>query len=191
MNKQTEEKVQDILLSLVEFDGNREKGFGTTVNVSKAQEDIMNIIQKEREDAIKDIVKDIGNLKLKERKIDYSYINIPEEWEAEPENIEKRGYNQAVREINNKIYLFITNNLSQTKGGKDNNMIILEPYVDGDSWSYIRNQNGNSMRLTLEGYGSCTPVWKLVEFIDNLTDEQKQELSDRIDASQTKGGDCK
>ena len=71
MNKQTEEKVQDILLSLVEFDGNREKGFGTTVDVSKAQEDIMNIIQKEREDAIKDIVKDIGNLKLKERKIDY------------------------------------------------------------------------------------------------------------------------
>ena len=119
MNEQTEEKVQDILLSLVEFDGNREKGFGTTVDVSKAQEDIMNIIQKEREDAIKDIVKDIGNLKLKERKIDYSYVNIPEEWEAEPENIEKRGYNQAVREINNKIYLFITNNLSQTKGGED------------------------------------------------------------------------
>lgn len=39
MNKQTEEKVQDILLSLVEFDGNMEKGFGTTVNVSKAQEE--------------------------------------------------------------------------------------------------------------------------------------------------------
>ena len=118
MNEQIEEKVQDILLSLVEFDGNREKGFGTTVDVSKAQEDIMNIIQKEREDAIKDIVKDIGNLKLKERKIDYSYVNIPEEWKAEPGNLEKDGYNQAVREINNKIYLFITNNLSQTKGGK-------------------------------------------------------------------------
>ena len=67
-------------------------------------------------------------------------------------------------------------------------MIILEPYVDSDNWSYIKNQNGNSMRITLDGYGSCTPVWKLVEFVDNLTDEQKQELSDRIDASQTKGG---
>ncbi len=43
MNEQTEEKVQDILLS--------------TVDVSKAQEDIMNIIQKEREDAIKGYVK--------------------------------------------------------------------------------------------------------------------------------------
>lgn len=79
-------------------------------------------LKKEREDAIKDIVKDIvkdiKKLKLKEQKIDYSYVNIPEEWEAEPENIEKRGYNQAVREINNKIYLFITNNLSQTKGDK-------------------------------------------------------------------------
>jgi hypothetical protein len=85
----------------------------------KLIEDIIALIQKEREDAIKDIVKDIGNLKLKERKIDYSYVNIPEEWEAEPENIEKRGYNQAVREINNKIYLFITNNLSQTKGDKE------------------------------------------------------------------------
>ena len=57
MNKQTEEKVQDILLSLVEFDGNREKGFGTTVDVSKAQEDIISLIQKEREDAIKGYVK--------------------------------------------------------------------------------------------------------------------------------------
>ena len=57
MNKQTEEKVQDILLSLVEFDGNMEKGFGTTVNVSKAQEDIISLIQKEREDAIKGYVK--------------------------------------------------------------------------------------------------------------------------------------
>lgn len=52
MNEQTEEKVQDILLSLVEFDGNMEKGFGTTVNVSKAQEDIISLIQKEREDAM-------------------------------------------------------------------------------------------------------------------------------------------
>ena len=57
MNEQTEEKVQDILLSLVEFDGNREKGFGTTVNVSKAQEDIISLIQKEREDAIKGYVR--------------------------------------------------------------------------------------------------------------------------------------
>ena len=57
MNKQIEEKVQDILLSLVEFDGNMEKGFGTTVNVSKAQEDIISLIQKEREDAIKGYVK--------------------------------------------------------------------------------------------------------------------------------------
>ena len=57
MNEQTEEKVQDILLSLVEFDGNMEKGFGTTVNVSKAQEDIISLIQKEREDAIKGYVR--------------------------------------------------------------------------------------------------------------------------------------
>ena len=70
-------------------------------------------------------------------------------------------------------------------------MIILEPYVDSDNWSYIKNQNGNSMRITLDGYGSCTPVWKLVEFIDGLNDKQKQALSDSIDASQTKGGDCK
>ena len=57
MNEQTEEKVQDILLSLVEFDGNMEKEFGTTVDVSKAQEDIISLIQKEREDAIKGYVK--------------------------------------------------------------------------------------------------------------------------------------
>ena len=57
MKKTIEEKVQDILLSLVEFDGNMEKGFGTTVNVSKAQEDIISLIQKEREDAIKGYVK--------------------------------------------------------------------------------------------------------------------------------------
>lgn len=76
-------------------------------------------LKKEREDAIKDIVKDIGNLKLKERKIDYSYVNIPEEWKAEPGNLEKYGYNQAVSEINNKIDTFITNNLSQTKGGNE------------------------------------------------------------------------
>ena len=127
MNKQIEEIVQGIYSTYgtgalykrnrdrtyKDYDGELEKD-----DADKLYNDIYALIQKEREDAIKDIVKDIGNLKLKERKIDYSYVNIPEEWEAEPENIEKRGYNQAVREINNKIYLFITNNLSQTKGGK-------------------------------------------------------------------------
>lgn len=54
----------------------------------------------------------------------------------------------------------------------ETNIKILKPLVSCNSWSYIVNENGNAVRLTLEGYGSCTPVDALQEFIDNLTPDQ-------------------
>jgi len=40
------------------------------------------------------------------------------------------------------------------------------------SWSYIVNENGNAVRTTLMGYGSCTPIDVLQKYIDSLSKEQ-------------------
>ena len=32
------------------------------------------------------------------KKIDYSYQNVPEEWRADPDNVEAYGYNQALQD---------------------------------------------------------------------------------------------
>lgn len=40
------------------------------------------------------------------------------------------------------------------------------------SWSYIVNENGNGFRVSLEGYGSSTPIDVLQDHIDQLTSEQ-------------------
>ena len=71
-----------------------------------------------------------------------------------------------------------------TEVEKDEQNIILIPSVSGNIWSYITNQNGNSMRITLEGYGSCTPVEAMQRIIDNMSDDEKLKLSQEID---TKG----
>jgi hypothetical protein len=56
-DKKIEEIIQDNLLSLVEFDGDNEKGFGTAVDVSIAHRNIMEAIdteiQKQVEDGIR------------------------------------------------------------------------------------------------------------------------------------------
>ena len=62
-----------------------------------------------------------------------------------------------------------------------NKEITLTASVSGGTWSYVTNQNGNSMRVTIEGHGSCTPADVLQEFLDELTPEDKQRWSDDCD----------
>lgn len=52
----------------------------------------------------------------------------------------------------------------------------LHAEVSGNSWSYVVNENGNAIRMTLEGYGSCTPVSALQNYIDNLVEDQFNKL---------------
>jgi len=52
----------------------------------------------------------------------------------------------------------------------------LHAEVSGGMWSYVVNENGNAVRMTLEGFGSCTPVSAMQKMIDNLTPEQYEEL---------------
>lgn len=56
------------------------------------------------------------------------------------------------------------------------NMKILKPLVSAGNWSYVVNENGNAVRMTLEGYGSCTPIYAIQEMIDNLTPENFEKL---------------
>ncbi len=35
----------------------------------------------------------------RKKKIDYSYQNVPEEWRADPDNVENYGYNQCLSEV--------------------------------------------------------------------------------------------
>jgi hypothetical protein len=64
-DEKIEEIIQDNLLSLVEFDGDNEKGFGTAVDVSIAHRNIMEAIdtevQKQVEDGIRGFVKEYVN----------------------------------------------------------------------------------------------------------------------------------
>ena len=53
--------------------------------------------------------------------------------------------------------------------------------VSGGCWSYVTNQNGNSMRITLEGYGSCTPLDVLQAFLDRLDEGERKSWSDDCD----------
>jgi hypothetical protein len=48
--------------------------------------------------------------------------------------------------------------------------------VSNNSWSYIVNENGNAIRMTLEGYGSCTPVDVMQKMIDGLDEKQFNDL---------------
>ena len=43
-------------------------------------------------------------------------------------------------------------------------------------WSYIINDDGDALRMTMKGYGSCTPASVLQEMIDNLTPKEFEEL---------------
>jgi len=51
-------------------------------------------------------------------------------------------------------------------------MKTLKPIISNNSWSYIVNENGNAIRITCEGYGSCTPVNVLQEMINSMTPEK-------------------
>ena len=64
---------------------------------------------------------------------------------------------------------------------KDLQKIKLEPFISGDLWSYIKNQNGNMVRTTLVGYGSSTPSDILQDYINSLSKKEKQEISNDCD----------
>jgi len=53
--------------------------------------------------------------------------------------------------------------------------------VSPNSWSYVMNEKGNYLRMTLEGWGSCTPPEVLQVYLDGLSEEGKKELSDDCD----------
>jgi len=55
-------------------------------------------------------------------------------------------------------------------------MKTLTPMVSANTWSYIVNENGNAIRISLEGYGSCTPANVMQEFINNLKPEIFEEI---------------
>lgn len=48
------------------------------------------------------------------------------------------------------------------------------------SWSYIKNKKtGKAVRMTLEGYGSYTPLHALQDFIDDMPVEEQKEWAER------------
>jgi hypothetical protein len=51
-------------------------------------------------------------------------------------------------------------------------------------WSYIKNEKGHYMRMTLEGYGSCTSTGILQRWCDELSIKKQKELSAQIDEVQ-------
>lgn len=53
--------------------------------------------------------------------------------------------------------------------------------VSQNSWSYITNEKNNSLRFTLEGYGSCIPKDILEQWLHDLSDEEIAELSKQCD----------
>jgi len=50
-----------------------------------------------------------------------------------------------------------------------NHFRTLKPLISRNSWSYIVNENENALRIILVGYGSCTPIDILQEYIDGLS----------------------
>jgi hypothetical protein len=57
----------------------------------------------------------------------------------------------------------------------------LHAEVSGGCWSYVVNENGNAVRTSLEGYGSCTPVDAMQKMIDGLSEKQFNELWDKCE----------
>lgn len=58
-------------------------------------------------------------------------------------------------------------------------MKTIKPYLT--SWSYIVNQNGNAIRISLEGYGSCTPYDVLQEWLDKMPQDKIDKWADECD----------
>ena len=52
----------------------------------------------------------------------------------------------------------------------------LKPFISSGCWSYVVNENGSALRMTFEGYGSCTPAPVIQEMINGLTREQFESL---------------
>lgn len=52
----------------------------------------------------------------------------------------------------------------------------LHAEVSMNNWSYIVNENGNAIRLTLEEYGSCTPVPILQKWIERLSKKEYEKI---------------
>lgn len=48
--------------------------------------------------------------------------------------------------------------------------------VSQGGWSYIINSNGNAIRTTLRGHGSCAPEDILQHYINKLTKKQMVEI---------------
>lgn len=59
-------------------------------------------------------------------------------------------------------------------------------YISPNLWSYIVNGNGNAIRMTLEGHGSCTPIYILQKWIRNMTPIELKKWSKRCDVEKDK-----
>ena len=57
----------------------------------------------------------------------------------------------------------------------------IKAFVSANCWSYIINQNGNAKRITLYGYGSCTPVEGLDNWLSKLPYKEIEKLSEECD----------
>lgn len=56
--------------------------------------------------------------------------------------------------------------------------------VSGGNWSYLTHlKSGKSLRITLNGYGSCTPAGVLQAWVDGMSLADRIKLSKRIDRS--------
>ena len=56
--------------------------------------------------------------------------------------------------------------------------------VSENYWSYVKNEKGHYVRMTLEGYGSCTPEDVLQRFCDEMSIKEQKALSKRIEETQ-------
>jgi hypothetical protein len=56
----------------------------------------------------------------------------------------------------------------------------LTAHIDLNYWSYVKTKSGHAMRVTLEGYGSCTPEHILQRFIDELSVKEQKEWADWV-----------
>jgi hypothetical protein len=56
----------------------------------------------------------------------------------------------------------------------------LTAYVDEHYWSYVVTSEGFSSRVTLEGYGSCTPEHIMQRYIDEMPIKEQKKWFDRI-----------
>ena len=56
----------------------------------------------------------------------------------------------------------------------------LTAHIDPNYWSYVKTKSGHTMRVTLEGYGSCTPEHILQRFIDELSVKEQKEWADQV-----------